>query len=511
MATPGPVVSASGFSKSFAGRTVLRDVDLAIGSGEVHGLLGQNGSGKSTFIKVLAGYHDPDPGAALTVAGREIAFPMHPGQSRALGLSFVHQDLGLLDDGTVMENLRIARYRTGRLWRIPWRRERASVRESMRRFGLDIDPATPVGSLREIDRALLAILRALEELESVETGLLVLDESTAYLPRDGIDQLFEAVREITRLGFGVLFVTHRLEEVRAITDHVTILRDGRLVASGATSSFSDDDLIRNIVGFSLDALYPDPYERDDSETVMSVRGLSGATVRGLDLDVARGEVIGLTGLLGTGFEEIPYLLFGARTASAGTVTLGGAEHAATTLTPRRAKEAGLALLPGSRARQGAVGAASVLENMTLTTVGQHFRGGRLRLRDERREVRRQVTQFDVRPPEPAREFSTLSGGNQQKALIAKWFATHPRVFLLDEPAQGVDVGARRQIFGHLRDASAAGTSFVIASTESEDLAHLCDRVLVFRDGVVVSELSGEQLTADRITEQSFRSVPQEAA
>jgi ribose transport system ATP-binding protein len=233
-------------------------------------------------------------------------------------------------------------------------------------------------------------------------------------------------------------------------------------------------------------------------------------VRGFGLDLKPGEIVGLTGLVGTGFEEIPYLLFGARRAASGTLAVNGHEVSLSSHSPAQAMARGLALLPSNRARDGSLASATVLENLTLATLSEYFRRGILRRRQETRTARKQLQDFDVRPPEPQRQFATLSGGNQQKTLLGKWFAVRPRVFLLDEPTQGVDVGARRQIFGHLRRAADQdGTAFLIASTEAEDLAHLCDRVLIFRDGIVTSELSGDDLSEKRITEQYFVTPPRQ--
>jgi len=505
MSSAAAIVDAKGWSKTFTGRTVLRDVDLAIRPGEVHGLVGQNGSGKSTFIKILAGFHTPDAGASLKVRGEQVQLPLRGGTARDLGLSFVHQDLGLIDTATVLENLRIGNYETRAAWYVPWSRERQRVRRALARFGLEVDPDTKVADLREVDRAIVAIVRAIDQLERFDAGVLVLDEPTAFLPRDGIEQLFQAVRDIAASGFGVLFVTHRLDEILALTNRVSVLRDGALVAMVDTPSTTEEDLIARILGFSLDDLYPTPHKAD-GEVVLGVRELSGRIVDGLSFDVHGGEILGLTGLQGMGYEEVPYLLFGATPAVGGSVSVGAISAKASALSPPDALRMGLALLPANRQRWGIVGPASVGENTTIPTLGRYFRGGVLRHRRETADVRRLIDAFDVRPPEADRQISTLSGGNQQKALLGKWFATDPKALLLHEPTQGVDVGARRQIFAQIRDVAAGGMSFVMASTEYEDLAHLCDRVLVFRNGRVVAELHGTELTQERIVEQCFREI-----
>lgn len=498
-----PVVAIGGWSKAFSGRTVLRDVDLDLRGGEVHALLGQNGSGKSTLIKILAGYHAPEPGARLAVRGEPVELPLAPDAAGALGLSFVHQDLALVESATVLENLRCGQFETGAGWRISWRRERERARRSLARFGERIDPDARVADLRDVDRALVAIARALDRLEGHDAGLLVLDEPTAFLPGDGIEALFAAVRGVAASGCAVLFVTHRLDEARALCDRASVLRDGALVATVAVGEASERDLVRAILGFALDDLYPEPHA-SGGDVALSVRGLAGPVLAGLDLDVRRGEVLGVTGLQGMGAEEVPYLLAGAGAARAGTLAVGGGLAVeAARLSPRGALELGVALLPANRQRWGVVGAASVEENVTLPALRRYFRRGRLDRRGERADVRALLDDFDVDPRDPRRAIATLSGGNQQKALLGKWLSTGSRVLALHEPTQGVDVGARRQIFRRIRAAADAGTAFVMASSEHEDLAHVCDRVLVLRDGRAVAELHGDELTEARIVERCF--------
>jgi len=503
---PAPVVSARNVSKTFAGRTVLRGMDLDILPGEIHGLVGQNGSGKSTFIKILSGFHSPDPGASLHVRGQPVSLPLSPDDPGKLGMSFVHQDLGLFEAGSILENMLISRYRTGLGWRISWRRERQRVRESLSRFGLLLDPDTPISSLTDIQRAMVAIIRALDRIGGDRGGLLVLDEPTSYLPRDTVEHLFDTIRQVAALGFGVLFVTHRLEEVLVLTHRVTVLRDGAVVDTADTSSLSQRDLIARILGFSLEQLYPSPHDAEGA-VALEARGITGSDVRDFSFRVRRGEILGLTGLLGMGHDQVPYLLFGAERAASGRLAVRGQQCDLRDMTPRRAMDAGLALLPANRLRDGGVPAATARENMTLSTLGKYVSRGLLHHRREESEARRLMRDFDVRPPEPNNEFSTFSGGNQQKMLIAKWFATRPRALLLHEPTIGVDVGAKRQIFKLIRDAAQQGTAVLIASVEYEDLAHLCDRVIVFRHGRATSELYGADLTVERILEQSFIDVP----
>jgi ribose transport system ATP-binding protein len=484
-------------------------MDLDLSSGEIHGLVGQNGSGKSTFIKILSGFHSPDPGARLWVRGQAVSLPLTESDPKSLGISFVHQDLGLFDRGTVLENMLVGRYQTGAGWRISWRRERQRTRESLRKFGLDLDPETPVSELTDVQRAMVAIARALDRSDGVESGVLVLDEPTSYLPRDSVDEFFRTVRQAAAMGFAVLFVTHRIEEVIALTERVTVLRDGEVVERAATASLTQRDLVATILGFSLDQLYPSPHVPKDDE-ILRAQNVSAPQIANFDLTLSRGEIVGLTGLLGMGQERIPYLLFGAERATGGTLKLADRTQDIASMTPGKAVEMGLALLPANRLRDGGMLSATALENMTLPTLPEYFAGGLLRHRRERKAVLNAMTEFDVRPPRPGHEFSTFSGGNQQKLLLAKWFATRPRVLLLHEPTIGVDVGAKRQIFKLIRDAAETGVGVIIAGVEYEDLAHLCDRVFVFRFGRVVSTLHGSDLTLSRIIERCFTDVSAES-
>ncbi|GEL23751.1 ribose import ATP-binding protein RbsA [Pseudonocardia sulfidoxydans NBRC 16205] len=494
---------ASGWSKTFGPRRVLSDVALTIERGEIHGLVGQNGSGKSTFIKVLSGFHNPDDGARLQVRGADVDLPLHPGRPHELGIAFVHQDLGLIESATVLENMRVGQFETGPLWNVSWAQERTKVRTLLAGFGLDVSPDALVSTLSQAERALLAIARALDQVDHVENAILVLDEPTPHLSREAAEVLLTRVREIAAKGAGVLLVTHSLSEILSLTDRVTVLRDGALVDTAVTAQLTEDKLIELIVGFSLDNLYPDKAE-SAGDVLMQARGLEGKGAAPFSMDLRRGEIVGLTGLLGSGWERIPYLLFGATPCAGGELTVKDQHFDARTLTPGAAIRSGLALIPSNRPVDGAVASASVIENLTLTTLRKYFTKGFLRKKHQLGEVREQLDVFDVRPRDPQAGMGTLSGGNQQKVLLAKWFRTEPDILLLHEPTQGVDIGARTQIFEHIRAAAVDGTSIVIASGEHEDLAALCDRVLVFCDGVVTAEIAGAELTAGRLSEQSLR-------
>ena len=505
-----PVVALRHWSKHFGGARALDDVSLEIASGEVHGLLGQNGSGKSTLIKVLAGFHVPEPGAELEVNGQPVAMPLPPNRFRELGIAFVHQDLGLVNDLTVLENLRIGMLSASRSLRIPWARERRAARATFERFGVEfLDPEARVADLTETERALLAIVRAVEEMRAHLTeglrGLLVLDEPTVFLPAEGVEQLFAMVGEIVAQHASVLFVSHDITEAARITDRITVLRDGRVAGTVRTSETSRTQLIELIVGHPLDRGASATATAAPEGVRARVRGLTGVRLREVDFDVRGGEILGVTGLVGSGFEDIPYLLFGAEPAAAGKLELDGT-HDLTSLQPSRACAAGLALLPADRQVDGSVGDLPVADNLMLQVLDA-FRGP-LGLRDRRieAEAARQLEIFDVRPRDTRLPYEALSGGNQQRVLFAKWLQPEPVLLLLHEPTQGVDVGAREQIFALLSDVARKGTAVLVASSDHEQLATVCDRVLVFGRGRVVAELRGAAVTKERIAHETLESA-----
>jgi ribose transport system ATP-binding protein len=504
-----PVVALRHVSKTFGAVRALDDVDLTIRRGEVHGLLGENGSGKSTLIKILSGFHAPEGGSELEINGRPVPLPLHPGQFRRLGMSFVHQDLGLVPSLSVVENLLVGDLTAQRRWRLSWARERRRAQETFGSFGLALDPGAKVSDLRPTDRALLAIVRAVEEIRANTTGdgstygLLVLDEPTVFLPAGDRDELFSIVREIAATRASILFVSHDLDEILGITDRVTVLRDGKVRGTVDTARASDEVLVEMIVGRRLPALSIDR-ARTGTGRAVSITGVTGRYARDVSLTVHQGEVVGLTGLLGSGFEEIPYYVFGARPATAGRLEVNGKTYDLRRMNPSRALEAGVVLIPADRQRDGSVGSLSVGDNVTIPILRKYQSRvvlNRGRMRSDAREL---LEQFDVRPTDPRFDYQSLSGGNQQKAMLAKWMQTKPSLLLLHEPTQGVDVGARHQIFQLTRKAAADNTAVVCVSTDYDQLAAICDRVVVFGRGRVGRELAGDQVTRERIAEQCYR-------
>jgi ribose transport system ATP-binding protein len=506
--SPAALLELSGVSKHFGGARALDAVDLRIDAGEIHGLLGQNGSGKSTLLKVLSGFHDPD-GGRLTVRGEDVALPLSPGAFRDLGFAFVHQDLALVPGLSVTENLIVSRLAGRAGARIHWRRENRRAAEVLASYGLTgIDPAAPISRLTQMQRALVAVVRAVEELraDGHDSVLLVLDEPTAFLPRAGVEHLFALVREVVGAGGSALFVTHDLDEVVELCDRVTVLRDGRSAGTVEVAGTTTDELVELIIGRRLESRQP--AERAavrSASTGLRARNVTGAVVHDVDFEVASGEVLGLTGLLGSGFEELLQVVYGARPGQ-GTIELEAGARDIARLTPAAAMGLGMAFVPADRPAEAAIASLSVADNVTMPTLERH-RGplglSRARVRESAADLGRR---YDVRPNRPELPLSALSGGNQQKAVMGKWLQTEPRVLLLDQPTQGVDVGAREQIFAAIRAAAASGTAVVCASADAEELAAVCDRVLVLARGALIGEITGAELTKERIAERVLTST-----
>jgi ribose transport system ATP-binding protein len=491
-------------SKTFGGRRVLNRVSTVVEAGEIMGLVGQNGSGKSTLIKILSGVYEPDEGGSMAVLGRSVPLPVKLGRSSELGLAFVHQDLGLFLDGSVLENMAVGRYKTGFGGSILWSAQRKACRTALARIGLYIDPEVHIRELSQVDRALIAIARAVDQAwDAASGGVIILDEPTSYLPRDAVTKLFKAVRELKTANFGIIFVSHRIDEVLELCDTITILREGESVAHFNARAADQDQIIEAMLGRPLQEFYPEATQSTPSEQVLVATEIAGQGVDGVNFFVRKGEIFGITGLLGMGQERLFYLLIGAYPAS-GLLELGHQRFELKFMTPRIARDARLMLLPSDRLQSSGVQEATLMENMTLATLYRYVTFGTIRHVKERAAARALAQEFDVRPPDPDRPMRTFSGGNQQKALLAKWLDARPAVLLMHEPTQGVDIGAKQQIFRQLRLAADAGVSIVIATTEYEDLSRLCDRVMVMRDGRNVIELEGESLTRERLVEECYR-------
>jgi ribose transport system ATP-binding protein len=500
------LLRASHLSKTFIGTKALDDVSLEVAAGEILAIVGQNGSGKSTLVKLLAGLHQPDPGGTIEVSDGS-------GQLVPLGrdghsLHFIHQDLGLLPMLNTTENLDLDRP-LGPRWITPVHRgsEHARAAELTGRFGAAIDVRAPVALLSPAERAIVAVARALDGWQH-PGNVLVLDEPTTAFHRDEVARLFEAVRRVAAEGAGVIFISHRLDEVRALADRVLVLRDGKQVAEAAGGELDDDALVTAIVGTSVAEAGREA--GTIGPVVVSVDKLSGRHVNGLSLSVRAGEIVGLSGVLGSGREDLNALLFGAQRPSAGQITLAGDRLPPGDMTA--AIERGAAFVPADRHRLGAVMTMSMRENLTLPALrGLRRRFGAIAMSAERTEARRWADHVGLRPPAPDHRLSTFSGGNQQKVVLAKWLRTSPRLLLLDEPTQGVDVGAKAAIYQLIKQAAAQGSAVLVASSDAKELAALCDRVLLVDQGQVAGELSGAALTESALVLAALTAFPPQAS
>jgi ribose transport system ATP-binding protein len=519
-------------SKDFGSNQALIGVDLSIGQGEVVGLVGQNGSGKSTLVKVLSGVHDPEPGGRLFVSGQEVPLPLAPGQASEIGLSFVYQNLALAGGLTVLENLTLGQRIAGgvRAWApINWLSEHRRASAVLDRYGVRLNLDRRTGELAPVDQARLAIVRAAEDLRRYRTrsgsthSVLVLDEPTVFLPEEDVENLFDVIRAVVAEGAGVLFISHDLVAVRSITDRVVVLRDGRVVADVAAGEYDEQALVDLIVGTSArsaqdapaeearpveTALAPkEPASEPGQGENVAIEHLTDGRLADLSFDISAGEILGVAGLIGSGAEDLPYLLFGAREAEGGTLRLGSKTFRIAALSPQRSVRERIALVPADRQLLGLSEHLALWENIVMLVEDEHYRGGVFYRNELVALAREAIARFEIRPPLAHAVTSTFSGGNQQKALLAKWLIARPRLLLLHEPTQGVDVGARRDIYRFVKSAATLGQTAVLwVTTDFGELAEVCDRVIVLSEGRPVTTLTGDELSDDAITAAALRQI-----
>jgi ribose transport system ATP-binding protein len=488
-ADSAPLLEVHGLSKSFAGVRALDEVNLSINAGEVHCVLGQNGAGKSTLIKVFSGVYQPDEGEIIwqgdkvTIAG--------PTAALGMGIATMYQELDVVDGLTVAENIFLGHEHAsaGVLNR---RKANRLTRELLSRLGhADLSPNREVGSLSAANKQIVSMARAL----SHNTKLIIMDEPSAVLDSEEVKNLFRVVRELTSAGIAVVYISHRLEEIKQIGDRISVLKDGRSMANGlAVSDTPTVELIKLMTGRTVENVFPPavPIAPDAPEVLV----VDNVSVRGIfepvSFSVRAGEVVGLAGLVGSGRSEILEAIYGARKPTTGSVSIDGKR-----LTPgsvRSAVNHGMGLSPEERKSQGLLLDEPIYRNVTLSTFARFANASFLNERAERAAAREQIESLELRPADPDRATRTLSGGNQQKILLARWLVHGTKVLLLDEPTRGVDVGARAEIYALIRKLSAAGTAVVIVSSEIEEVLGLADRVLVIADGRVLETVEAANIT-----------------
>jgi ribose transport system ATP-binding protein len=481
-----------GLTKRFLGTLALDNVDLAVAPGEIHALVGENGAGKSTLIKILAGIHLPD-GGEIRLKGASVHPHLHH-----LPISFVHQDLGLVDDLSVGENLALVTGFPRRHGLIDWRRVWSAARGVYQVMGIEPpDPRTEVSALSTAGKAILGIVRAL----SRQSEIMVLDEPTAALPEPDAAHLFAVLRRLRAQGTSILYVTHRLNELFGLADRVTVLRDGRRVRSAAISALTPAALVRDMLGRDVEIAHAAPAAESAAEPVLEVEELRVRGLGPLSFRIGRGEILGLIGLRGAGQTLIGRTVFGALSPDAGLIRLAGTPLPAESIRDRVAR--GIALLASDRGRESALSGMSVTENLFPNPALRGRSAWRLvSPARERREAAQGLARFDVRPRNPVALIDWLSGGNQQKVFVGRWLASGARLFIMEEPTAGVDVGAKFALHQLLRDAAKAGAAIMVVSSDFEEVAGLCDRALVLGRGRITGELRGERLTVANLTARS---------
>jgi len=498
------VLEVDTVSKTFTRTKALAGVSMTIEPGEVHALLGQNGSGKSTLIKILSGYHAPDSGGGIRVQGQELPFES-PVQSYRLGCRFVQQDLGLIPTLSVQDNMALGSGFPTAFGTIRGKATYDQAKEDLERLSLDIDPRAMVATLSASERTGVAIARALREDPDYPACLLVLDEPTATLPVDEVDHLLDRVSAMAATGVGVLYVTHHLGEVFRVAGKVSVFRDGKVAGAGRVSDFDHAGIVQLLAGEELLAEETETRRERAAEaagrrheTVFEVDGLRAGALAGVSFKVERGEVVGIAGLAGSGRDNVLGACFGALPRTGGEVRVTGKALPADR--PDLAIGTGVAYLAPDRKVGGGVMTMTAKENLTLPDLKPFWKGGRLRRKAEASTTSDWFQRLSVRPADAVDEpLGIFSGGNQQKILFGKWLSQKPTVFLLDEPTQGVDVGAKADLHRELVAVAAEGAAVVVSSSDLEELSDLCDRVIVIVDGRISSVLEGAELTQGAIT------------
>jgi ribose transport system ATP-binding protein len=496
-----PLLTIEHLSKIFPGQVALDDVDLVVRAGTTHALVGQNGSGKSTLIKILAGYHQPTGEPVATLLGAE--FPLGDGRAaEAAGIRFVHQDLGLVDMLSSVENIAMGSGFLTRRGRIDWKAETARARDDLAAIGFDdFEVTMPVGMLAPSQRTAVALARALRGWED-GASLLVLDEPTASLPDDDVQRLFDAVRRLKARGVAILYVSHHLDEVFAIADEVTILRDGQRVTTQPIGEVDKSGLIELMIGHKLVTKRAGSFDPEGAPLLRAVN-LAGGNVRNISVTVLAGEVVGVAGITGSGREHLVPLLTGQIPSIDGDLEINGRDIAP--YAPHHMLQAGGAFVTADRARLGNLPMMSVTANTTICDVKRNAKRHRLLHPKERVEAKEWIERLGTKTSAAEAPISTLSGGNQQKVLFARGLRLVPQVIVLDEPTRGIDVGAKEEIHSIIDNAATSGSAVLVASTDTDELVRVSHRVIILRQGRIVAELTGSEINSASIERAQLQS------
>lgn len=488
--TGQPAITLEGISKSFPGVRALSGVSIALYPGEVTALVGENGAGKSTLVKILTGIYHPDEGR-IVVDGTETRFQT-PHDAAGAGVTAIHQETVLFDELTVAENIFLGHAPRARFGLIDWKSAHARARDLLEQIGADINPAHRLKDLGIASRHLVAIARAL----STDARVVIMDEPTAALSYKEINELYELIETLKAQGKAILFISHKFDEIFRIADRYTVFRDGMMVGEGMVAETEPDELVRLMVGRTVDQIFP---KKDTAigPPVLTVSGYCHPTeFDDIRFELRRGEILGFYGLVGAGRSEFMQALFGITRPSSGAIRID--DEVAVIRSPADAIDRGIVYVPEERGRQGAITPLPIFENITLPSLSRTSRKGFLRMAEEFKLARQYATRLDLRAASLDQELGTLSGGNQQKVVVAKWLATQPKVIILDEPTKGIDIGSKAAVHAFMSELVAEGLSIIMVSSEIPEIMGMSDRVIVMREGRIVTEFQRDELDAEKL-------------
>ncbi|HZS79675.1 MAG TPA: sugar ABC transporter ATP-binding protein [Ktedonobacteraceae bacterium] len=487
---PEPIVEMRVVAKHFGGVQALRGVDFQLFPGEVHALLGENGAGKSTLVKILGGIYKPDAGV-VKIGGEAIEM-RSPTQAQALGIAVVQQEPKLFPDLDVAENVFMGRHPRDRFGRIDWKRMYREVDALLASLDVPLSSHTPVQGLSIAEQQLVEIAKAL----SIQARVLVLDEPTAALSAHEVEELFAIVKQLRERGVAILFVSHRLEEVFAIADRLTVFRDGTHIITASVSEMTTEEIIKHMVGRELSNLFPKS-ETEIGDVVLEVRHLTRPGVfSDVSFQLRKGEILGFAGLVGAGRTEVARVLFGIDQAESGEIWFKGKK--VSIHSPQQAMDYGIAYVPEDRHQQGLVMNFSIATNVTLSILDKVSRLGLIDPRQERKIASDYSSQLRVRSAGVEQQVSALSGGNQQKVVLSKWLATNPSILILDEPTRGIDVGAKAEVHRIISDLAASGLAIILISSELPEVLAMSDRVIVLHEGRVTGMFERAEATQEKV-------------
>jgi len=485
------MLTLNAISKSFPGVRALSGVNLEVGPGEIHGLVGENGAGKSTLIKIIAGAYAPDEGE-MRFADALVRWSS-PREAKLHGIHVVYQEFALFPQLSVAENIFVGQERRNRFGMVDYGRTRREARQLLQKLGVSLDVGASVSSLSVADQQMVEISRAMV----LNVKLLVLDEPTAVIAGREVAVLFDLLRRLRESGVSVLFISHRLEEVFTICDRVTVLKDGRLVGTHDIAYVTRERLISMMVGRDLGDLFPPrPATGPAGELVLRTEALAGNRVRDISIELRAGEIVALAGMVGAGRSELALALFGAAPLQSGTIHVKGRRF--TSMTPARAIELGMGLVTEDRKSQGLAMLLDIAANITGPALSEVARRGLIDRRLESTIATREIERYRIACRGPATKVATMSGGNQQKVIVARWARICRSVLILDEPTRGIDVGAKAEIYRIMRDLAASGVAILMISSELTEVIGMADRVIVMREGRMTGELAGVEATEQNI-------------